>query len=79
MQPAEVDLSELQKELFEVPWADCREKLGADIEGNMSQSIIESHKILNCKCCEPVSVFDNNIQKPTDVEGPSKRDEFKEA
>lgn len=36
MQPAEVDLSDLQKELFEVPWADCREKLGADIEGNMS-------------------------------------------
>ena len=44
----------------------------------MSQSIIESHKILNCKCCKPVSVFDNNTQKPTDVEGPSKKDAFKE-
>ena len=58
MKPAEDDLSPLQKELFEVSWSGCRDKLGPDIEGDMTKSILESHKILNCDCCEKKSVLD---------------------
>ena len=44
--PAEEQLSETQRDLFEVKWADCRQKLGADIEGSMTKSALEAHKIV---------------------------------
>jgi len=77
MRPAEDDLSELQRELFQVDWANCREKLGADIEGNMTRSVLESHKILKCTCCKPESALDQIARKARENldagEGPAKR------
>ena len=43
-------------------WSDCRQKLSADIEGSMTKSILECHKILGCKCCGQSSVLDD-LQK----------------
>lgn len=51
MEPAEAELSKLQKELFEVPWADCRNKLSADVEGSMAMALNTTAKLLNCDCC----------------------------
>ena len=52
MMPYENRLSEKQLQIFEVKWANCREKLGADIEGSMTKSILECHKIIGCDCCK---------------------------
>ena len=46
MMPFEHGLNQTQRELFEVGWSNCREKLGADIEGSMTKSILESHKTI---------------------------------
>ena len=63
--------------MFEVKWADCREKLGADIEGSMTKSILESHKILDCQCCEKKSVLEKSDKERGDdepmLEGNGKR------
>lgn len=52
-------MSKKQKELFQVGWYDCREKLGADIEGDMTKSILECSKTLNCSCCGGKTVLDD--------------------
>ena len=59
MMPYENGLSEKQLQIFEVKWADCREKLGADIEGSMTKSILECHKIIGCECCDKNSALDD--------------------
>lgn len=72
--PAESELSELQKELFEVPWSNCREKLGADIEGSMTKSALEAHKILACECCSQTTVIEN-IEEHQRRQSPNKATE----
>ena len=42
----ESNLSDIQKDLFLVPWNNCREKLAPDIEGNMVKSILKTDQVL---------------------------------
>ena len=63
MMPAESSLTPLQKEIFEVKWSNCREKLGADIEGSMAKSMLECQKILGCNCCSSETVLEEIERK----------------
>ena len=45
----ESNLTQEQNDLFVVHWNDSRSKLGADLEGGMTKSILEADKILGCK------------------------------
>ena len=67
MRPAEEELTDLQKELFEVGWSNSRAKLGADIEGSITKSILETHKILQPNSADQTSVLDN-LKKKDDAE-----------
>ena len=64
MVPAEEHLTDLQREIFEVQWSDTRSKLGPDIEGSMTKSILESGNILSGK----------GVSKHTDTEMAERKD-----
>ena len=45
----ECNLNKIQRKLFIVKWKDTREKLGCDIEGEMTGSIFNASRILEGK------------------------------
>ena len=52
-------MSPHQKDLFFVQWKNTREHMSADVEGQMTDAILNACKLMNCDECQEKGVFHN--------------------